>query len=72
MSRPALDGPDGTRDAPRWPVVEDVTEEGETSPAPGTPKFTPQDEGGSNNILAYVSVLAAVVLGLLLYVAYKW
>ncbi|KAF7669420.1 hypothetical protein LDENG_00186220 [Lucifuga dentata] len=30
-----------------------------------------EDEGGSSNILAYVSVLAAVVLGLLLYVAYK-
>ncbi|XP_044063317.1 tumor necrosis factor receptor superfamily member 16 isoform X3 [Siniperca chuatsi] len=65
LSRPALDGPDGTRDSPRWP------DEGEASPSPGTPKFTPQDEGGSNNILAYVSVLAAVVLGLLLYVAYK-
>ncbi|XP_032373679.1 death domain-containing membrane protein NRADD [Etheostoma spectabile] len=60
LSRPALGG----SDAPRWP--------GETSPAPaGTPKFTPQDDGGSNNILAYVSVLAAVVLGLLIYVAYK-
>lgn len=65
LSRPALGG----SDAPRWPGAE----EGETSPAPaGTPKFTPQDDGGSNNILAYVSVLAAVVLGLLIYVAYKW
>lgn len=72
LSRPALDGPDGTRDASHWPNVEDMTKEGEASPAPGTPKFTPQDEGGSNNILVYVSVLAAVVLGLLLYVAYKW
>lgn len=72
LSRPGLDGPDGTRDASRWPSVEEVTKEGEASPAPGTPKFTPQDEGGSNNILAYVSVPAAVVLGLLLYVAYKW
>lgn len=71
LSRPALDGPGGTRDAPRWPGIEAVTNEGEASPAPGTPKFTPQDEGGSNNILVYVSVLAAVVLGLLLYVAYK-
>ncbi len=69
LSRPP---DDGTRDASRWPGVEDVTKEEEVSPAPGTPKFTPQDEGGSNNILAYVSVLAAVVLGLLLYVAYKW
>ncbi|KAF1387852.1 hypothetical protein PFLUV_G00084220 [Perca fluviatilis] len=64
LSRPAVGG----SDASRWPGVED----GETSPAPaGTPKFTPQDDGGSNNILAYVSVLAAVVLGLLIYVAYK-
>ncbi|KAM6936318.1 tumor necrosis factor receptor superfamily member 16 [Lycodopsis pacificus] len=63
LSRPPLGG----SDAPRWPGGE----EGETSPTPGTDKFTPQDEGGSNNILAYVSVLAAVVLGLILYVAYK-
>ncbi|XP_034409564.1 tumor necrosis factor receptor superfamily member 16 [Cyclopterus lumpus] len=63
LSRPALGGSDATR----LPGVE----EGETSPAPGTPKLIPQDEGGSNHILAYVSVLAAVVLGLLLYVAYK-
>lgn len=70
LSRPAES--DGPRNTPRWPGVEEVMEEGGASPAPGTPKFTPQDEGGSNNILAYVSVLAAVVLGLLLYVAYKW
>lgn len=63
---------DGPRDAPRWPGLEEVDEEGDASPAPGTPKFTPQDEVGSSNILAYVSVLAAVVLGLLIYVAYKW
>ncbi|XP_022621339.1 tumor necrosis factor receptor superfamily member 16-like [Seriola dumerili] len=69
LSRPAES--DGPRNTPRLPAVEEVMEEGETSPAPGTPKFTPQDEGGSNNILAYVSVLAAVVLGLLIYVAYK-
>lgn len=68
LSRPALDE---TSDASRWPNLEDVTK-GETSPAPGTPKLTPEDEGGSNNILAYVSVLAAVVLGLFIYVGYKW
>lgn len=67
LSRPAQGG----SDASRWPVVDEGME-GQTSPAPGTHKFTPQDESGSNNILAYVSVLAAVVLGLLLYVAYKW
>ncbi|XP_070691709.1 death domain-containing membrane protein NRADD [Pempheris klunzingeri] len=72
LSRPALEGSDATRDASRWQGVDDVTEEDmESTSVPGTPKFTPQDEGGSNNILAYVSVLAAVVLGLLLYVAYK-
>ncbi|XP_030248351.1 tumor necrosis factor receptor superfamily member 16 [Sparus aurata] len=59
LSRPAVDGP-----------VEEVTKADEASPPPGT-KFTPQDQGGNNNILAYVSVLAALVLGLLLYVAYK-
>lgn len=69
LSRPA--DADGTRDSPRWPGADGAMEEGEASPAPGTPNFTPQDEGGSNNILAYVSVLAAVVLGLLIYVAYK-
>lgn len=74
LSRPV----DGSRDAAaRWPGVEVVTEgveeEEDSSPAPGTPKFTPQDDsGGSNNTLVYVSALAAVVLGLLLYVAYKW
>lgn len=68
LSRPALDGPDGARDA----NSDEMVKEGNASPAPGTPKFSPQDEGGSTNILAYVSVLAAVVLGLLLYVAYKW
>lgn len=46
-------------------------EEEAVSPSTGTPKFTPQDEGDGNNTLVYVSVLAAVVLGLLVYVAYK-
>ncbi|KAI9536581.1 hypothetical protein NQZ68_032376 [Dissostichus eleginoides] len=59
LSRPALDG----SDAPR--------EEEETSSATGTPNVPLKDEGSSNNILAYVSVLAAVVLGLIVYVAYK-
>ncbi|KAM9782849.1 tumor necrosis factor receptor superfamily member 16 [Neosynchiropus ocellatus] len=59
LSRPAE--ADGSRDSPRWPAPEESTE-----------KPAPQDEGGSsNNILVYVSVLAAVVLGLLVYVAYK-
>ncbi|XP_010773273.1 death domain-containing membrane protein NRADD [Notothenia coriiceps] len=59
LSRPALDG----SDAPR--------EEEEASSATGTPNLSPKDEGSSNNILAYMSVLAAVVLGLIVYVAYK-
>lgn len=72
ISRPSLDGPEGTRDASRSPSLEEVTDVAGANPAPGSTKFTPQDEGGSSNILIYVSVLAAVVLGLLLYVAYKW
>ncbi|MFT7805428.1 tumor necrosis factor receptor superfamily member 16-like isoform X2 [Arapaima gigas] len=39
------------------------------SPPPEIPRFTPQE--GGNIIPVYVSILAAVVLGLLLYVAYK-
>lgn len=55
-----------------WPgLVEDETvKRTETSPGSEAPELTPQDQGG-NNILLYVSVLAAVVLGLLVYVAYK-
>ncbi|MEQ2305768.1 hypothetical protein AMECASPLE_001427 [Ameca splendens] len=68
LTRPA--GADGALNIPNWPVLEEAEEE-VGSPAPGPSKFTPLDEGGSNNILAYVSVLAAVVLGLLVYVAYK-
>ncbi|KAF3691863.1 Tumor necrosis factor receptor superfamily member 16 [Channa argus] len=69
LSRPAES--DGARDTPDLSEQEDLIEKAGSSPAPGTPKFTPQDDGGSNNILVYVSVLAAVVLGLLIYVAYK-
>lgn len=68
-----LSGPaesDGS-EATHLPGGEESMEDGGASPAPGTPKFTPQDES-NNNIVVYVSVLAAVVLGLLLYVAYKW
>lgn len=64
-------GADGALNIPNGAVMEENEEE-DGSPAPGPSKFTPQDEGGSNNILVYVSVLAAVVLGLLVYVAYKW
>lgn len=67
LSRPESDG---SRDPSRRPTGEEVIEE-DFSPTPGTPKFSPQEEGDSNNILVYVSVLAAVVLGLLIYVAYK-
>ncbi|XP_047454203.1 tumor necrosis factor receptor superfamily member 16 [Mugil cephalus] len=62
LSRPAATG------AAALPGGED--EDAETTSVPGGPKFT-QDEGSSNNILVYVSVLAALVLGLLVYVAYK-
>ncbi|XP_061119333.1 tumor necrosis factor receptor superfamily member 16 [Conger conger] len=43
----------------------------EPSPVPGAPKFPPEEKEGNNIIPVYVSVLAAVVLGLLFYVAYK-
>ncbi|XP_033836975.1 tumor necrosis factor receptor superfamily member 16 [Periophthalmus magnuspinnatus] len=59
-------------DAPRRPSLNEVIDEEDVSQAPGSPKFTPQEESNSSyNILVYVSVLAAVVLGLLVYVAYK-
>lgn len=72
LSRPS--GSDGPREFPRWPTISEETEN-RSSPAPGSgsTRIIPQDQGGNNNnILVYVSVLAAVVLGLLLYVAYKW
>ncbi|CAL8290967.1 unnamed protein product [Merluccius merluccius] len=72
LSRPSES--DGSRDGTLWPGLTEegeAGEEGDASPAPGTPKYTPQGEGGSSNIVIYVSVLAAVVLGLLMYVAYK-
>lgn len=63
---------DGT---PRRPSAGEAEDPG-ASPQPpqsGVPRLTPPDDDhGSSNILVYVSVLAAVVLGLLLYVAYKW
>ncbi|KAL2102019.1 hypothetical protein ACEWY4_003780 [Coilia grayii] len=66
-------GSDGARDPLRRPSG--AAEDQETSPKPpqsSVPRLTPhEEEGGSSNILVYVSVLAAVVLGLLLYVAYK-
>ncbi|XP_051577450.1 tumor necrosis factor receptor superfamily member 16 [Myxocyprinus asiaticus] len=56
---------------PRWPILSEETDN-RSSTAPGSeaPRLTPSDQGG-NNIMVYVSVLAAVVLGLLFYVAYK-
>ncbi|TRY84948.1 hypothetical protein DNTS_019026 [Danionella cerebrum] len=66
-----LSRPSGS-EFPRWPSVsEDDKIEGSQEPGSGSPRLTPQEQAGNNNILVYVSVLAAVVLGLLLYVAYK-
>lgn len=73
LSRPSES--DGPHDGTRWPGLAEEGKAGEDGgSAPGTPKHTPQGEAGSSssNIVIYVSVLAAVVLGLLLYVAYKW
>ncbi|KAG7469745.1 hypothetical protein MATL_G00132070 [Megalops atlanticus] len=69
LSRPA--DSDGPREFPRWQGHQEDEEGGEASPATRAPKITPQEEEGNNIIPVYVSVLAAVVLGLLLYVAYK-
>ncbi|XP_052433604.1 tumor necrosis factor receptor superfamily member 16 [Carassius gibelio] len=72
LSRPS--GSDGPLEYPRKPILNEEMEN-RSSPAPGSesPRLTPQDQAGNNNnnILVYVSVLAAVVLGLLFYVAYK-
>lgn len=70
LSRPA--GADKALDKPDVSMPEKKEEEEDGSPVPVPSNSTPQDEGGSNNILAYVSVLAAVVLGSLVYVVYKW
>ncbi|XP_063068762.1 tumor necrosis factor receptor superfamily member 16 [Engraulis encrasicolus] len=75
-------GADGARDPLRRPSVgstgedqDDMEEAAAASPRPphsSVPRLTPhEEEAGGSNILVYVSVLAAVVLGLLLYVAYK-
>ncbi|KAM4735515.1 tumor necrosis factor receptor superfamily member 16 [Anableps anableps] len=68
LSRPA--DADGALNIPNWPVLEEKEEES-GSPTPGPSNSTSLDESGSSNILIYVSILAAVVLGLLVYVAYK-
>ncbi|KAG7261871.1 hypothetical protein CRUP_016956 [Coryphaenoides rupestris] len=70
LSRPSES--DGPHDGTHWPGQAEEGKAGEEGgSSPGTPKYTPHGEGGSSNIVIYVSVLAAVVLGLLLYVAYK-
>lgn len=62
------------REFPRRPVLSDEEREKKDTPMGGSeaPHLSSQDHQGGNNILIYVSVLAAVVLGLLIYVAYKW
>ncbi|XP_061574334.1 tumor necrosis factor receptor superfamily member 16 [Cololabis saira] len=68
LSRPV--DTEESRDPSRWPGLEGMEVE-DASSATGIPRFTPENGDGNSNILIYVSVLAAVVLGLLLYVAYK-
>ncbi|CAL8255791.1 unnamed protein product [Boreogadus saida] len=69
LSRPSAS--DSAIDGTRWPVLMEEGRAGEKGVATETPDYTPQGEYGRSNIVIYVSVLAAVVLGLLLYVAYK-
>ncbi|MGH0127028.1 UNVERIFIED_CONTAM: hypothetical protein FKN15_030294 [Acipenser sinensis] len=45
--------------------------ESETSTYPSSPDFIPQEDSGKNIIPVYCSILAAIVIGLLIYVAYK-
>lgn len=69
-TRPVLS--DGTSRKPAAGEAED-TGASPQPPQSGIPRHTPhEEERAGSNILVYVSVLAAVVLGLLLYVAYKW
>ncbi|XP_012717999.2 tumor necrosis factor receptor superfamily member 16 [Fundulus heteroclitus] len=63
-----LSRPDWNSNIANWSML---GREEDVSPTPGASGSTPLEEGGSNNILAYVSVPAAVVLGSLVYVAYK-
>ncbi|TTF41812.1 Tumor necrosis factor receptor superfamily member 16 [Bagarius yarrelli] len=65
-------GSEGPWEFPRRPVSPDDERKNRmvtVSEGPNT--GSEHHEGGGNNILIYVSVLAAVVLGLLIYVAYK-
>uniref|UniRef100_A0A8C4SQ12 Neurotrophin receptor associated death domain n=1 Tax=Erpetoichthys calabaricus TaxID=27687 RepID=A0A8C4SQ12_ERPCA len=42
-----------------------------SSTNPGSPDFIPQEDSGKNIIPVYCSILAAIIIGLLFYVAYK-
>ncbi|KAF7708448.1 tumor necrosis factor receptor superfamily member 16 [Silurus meridionalis] len=66
-------GSEGPWEFPRRPAVSDEEREKKNKIVTGSeaPDLNSQDHQGGNNILIYVSVLAAVVLGLLIYVAYK-
>ncbi|KAB5586982.1 hypothetical protein PHYPO_G00007720 [Pangasianodon hypophthalmus] len=66
-------GSEGPWEFPRRPVSSDEEREKKNRVVTGSeaPDLSSQHHQGGNNILIYVSVLAAVVLGLLIYVAYK-
>ncbi|XP_076827198.1 tumor necrosis factor receptor superfamily member 16 [Brachyhypopomus gauderio] len=69
LSRPA--GSEGPWEFPRRPgSAEEENEKSSVAPGSEAPAHAPADQGSSHT-LVYVSLLAAVVLGLLLYVAYK-
>ncbi|XP_053483276.1 tumor necrosis factor receptor superfamily member 16 [Ictalurus furcatus] len=66
-------GSEGPWEFPRRPGSADEEHERKNKGVTGSeaPDLSSEDHQGGNNIIIYVSVLAAVVLGLLIYVAYK-
>ncbi|KAF4088339.1 hypothetical protein AMELA_G00081240 [Ameiurus melas] len=66
-------GSEGPWEFPRRPGSADEERERKNKGVTGSeaPDLSSEDHQGGNNIIIYVSVLAAVVLGLLIYVAYK-
>ncbi|KAK3571838.1 hypothetical protein QTP86_020466 [Hemibagrus guttatus] len=67
----STNGSEGPWEYPRRPVLPDEEKKNRMVTVSEAPDLSSEHHKGGNNILIYVSVLAAVVLGLLIYVAYK-
>ncbi|MEE6467572.1 hypothetical protein FKM82_007307 [Ascaphus truei] len=59
------------KDVPILKRIDGDTRKDENSTAPGSPHFIPQEDNSKNIIPVYCSILAAVVVGLIAYVAFK-